>query len=113
MPLCSMRSFPLLVEQVAGAGAQRVVALARRQVGDVGVLEQGGELAADDSALWLLGGVGLLLDFASWWLTRLNASFVFLLIGAGGTWAAVIGLAGALVVCDLWLPRGNGASASP
>ncbi len=65
------------------------------------------------SALALLGGVGLLLDFASWWLTRLNASFVFLLIGAGGTWAAVIGLAGALVVLDLWLPRGSGAGVRP
>ena len=52
-----------------------------------------------------LAGVGLFVDLACWWLARDSAFFVPVLAGAGGVFAASVGLLSVLGLLELWLPR--------
>ena len=57
------------------------------------------------SGVSLLISVGLLLDLVSWWLAREMAGWVTGIMIGGAAHAGGVGLAGLLVLLDLWLPR--------
>lgn len=56
-----------------------------------------------------LGGIALACDLGSMWLARSNPGFVWLVAGAGATFAASTALACFLVLLELWGPRGRPA----
>ncbi len=57
------------------------------------------------SLVSLAVGLGLFLDFASWWLTRQSAGMIWLLILSGAAFAGGLVLASLLILLDLWLPH--------
>jgi hypothetical protein len=56
------------------------------------------------SLVSLLVSAGLLLDLVSWWLARDSAAWVNGILVGGAAHAGGVGLAGLLVLLDLWLP---------
>ena len=56
-------------------------------------------------ALAAVCGLGLLADLASWWITRTQPGFIYVIIVGGALWAASIAISCVAVVLDLWLPR--------
>ena len=59
------------------------------------------------SAVSLAISVGLLLDLVSWWLARDSAIWVNGILLGGTAHALGIGLAGVMVLADLWLPAND------
>jgi hypothetical protein len=57
------------------------------------------------SGVALLGGVGLAADLAGWWLARVDASLVWLVIAGGACWAVSTVGGAVLVLVEMWLPK--------
>ena len=57
--------------------------------------------------LVLVGGAGLLVDMAGWWLAKDNAAWVYAIVGGGLAQGASVTLLGVLSLADLWLPGGR------
>jgi len=58
--------------------------------------------------LVLISGLGLLVDMASWWITREIASFAYAIVIGGGLYAVGTTLLGLMVILDCLLPSGKG-----
>jgi hypothetical protein len=56
-----------------------------------------------------VGGIALAVDLGGMWLARVNADLVLLVAAGGGVFGASIGLSCALVLAEMWLPRGSDA----
>jgi hypothetical protein len=56
-------------------------------------------------ATMLLLGAALLVDIASWWITRRYESFAWVIVGAGGIYNGLMVLTSLVIIADLWLPR--------
>ena len=54
-----------------------------------------------------LGGAGLLVDMAAWWLAKDNAVWVYAIVGGGLAQGASVMLLGVLTLVDMWLPGGR------
>jgi hypothetical protein len=63
------------------------------------------------SSVALLGGAGLAIDLAGWWLARTSAPLVWLVVIGGFAWSLSTALGSALVLAELWLPRRSRDSA--
>jgi len=50
-------------------------------------------------------GIALLLDISSWWLARLDATFVYLIVVAGGVYLLVTAVAQLAILGDLMMPK--------
>lgn len=56
------------------------------------------------------GGIALLLDISSWWLARLDAGFVYVIVMAGGAYLAITAAAQLAILIDLVMPRQGDAA---
>lgn len=54
-----------------------------------------------------VGGVGLLVDMAGWWITREVAWFAYGVVIGGGVYAVATSIVGCLIVIDCVLPAGK------
>ncbi|MFI4898712.1 MAG: hypothetical protein ACIARR_12925 [Phycisphaerales bacterium JB059] len=57
--------------------------------------------------LVLLGGAGLLIDMAGWWLAKDHDAWVYAIVGGGLAQGGSVLLLGLLSLIDMWLPGGR------
>ena len=98
---------PVPVEVLAASTHAHALSLAA-MTAVVGLVSLATRWRRWSSALFGLGGVALVTDFAAQWLARGSAAWVPVLVGAGALWAVSSALALATIGLDLWLPSRRG-----
>ncbi len=95
---------PVGIEVLAASTHTHAISLAVLSLVATGLLLLTGWPRGLTSLLVLLIGVGLALDLSGWWIARLYAGIVPMIVVGGVIFAVAVALSLLLVIADLWRP---------